>query len=142
MAARHAGFGLNEALVVLAVVAILAMVAVPSMGSLMAGKELQRAEETLAGLLRQARVEARLRASLVTVRLRAGSSVVSMSSADGTLNRAYTLDGVVAAADSALTFLPSGIVRGAGQLDLRSSRPGGPSGSLLIVSAVGQVRVQ
>ncbi len=124
----------------MALLAALAVAALPVPSRPPAAEVREDVLDAFAELMRRAGEAARLQPSPVTVRLQAGSPLVSLHSADGMLYRVYTLDGTVAASDAVLTVLPSGTVKGDGPLRLHVRAADGPFEAQLEVSAAGRLR--
>lgn len=133
-----AGVTLIELIVTVIVLGILASIAIPSFRTLVAGGELNTAQENLMQTLRKARSFAMSRATLATVSVNASNAVLELS--DGSLsNETVTFPASVAvAANASYTFSPAGTVTSAGDFTLNSSN-GAVKSRRITISAAGEI---
>lgn len=135
-----AGVTLIELIVTVMVLAILASIAIPSFRTMVAGSELNTAQESLMQTLRKARGFAMSRSTLATVSINASSSQAVLELSDASLtNETVTLPSSVAvAATASYTFNPVGTVTNAGDFTLNSSNSAVKS-RRITVSAAGEI---
>ena len=125
---RHAssGFTLIELMVVIAIMAILSSIAMPALGSMIAGNELNTAQENIINALKKARSMAVAHSTLSTVTVNAAARTVQLSAADGSFAETLELQpDLKVAADSVLVFGAQGAVNiAAGQGNIQLTAPG------------------
>lgn len=137
------GVTLIELLVVLAVMGILTGIAVPALGAMIAGNNLNTAQENVINALKKARGMAVSRSTLSTVTLSAASGTVQLAAADGSYTETVQLQsGVKLAADATLTFGAQGtmsVTAGASQIVLSAPNYSALPSRAISVSATGVV---
>ncbi len=148
---RSVGFTLIEMLVVLAVVAILATVAVPGMGNILATSQVNSAQEDMMQMLRKARSLALGRGATATVVISSADKNAVLSLADGSVvngtatSETVSFPAVSVNADASFQFKPNGSASrtvGAGAVVLSSaSYSSATPARSIAVSAAGQVTV-
>ena len=127
MAHDERGISLVEMMVVVAVMAILAGIAFPALGSMVAGNDLNTAQENIIETLKKARGMAVSHSTIATVRINSAAHTVQLSVADNSLpTETLTLRTDVAiAADAVLNFSAQGTVSNAsGGSSIALSSPG------------------
>lgn len=119
---KHAGVTLVELLVAIAVVAILAAIAVPNMGSMLATNKLNDAQENIMQVLKSAHAVAVANGTFSTVTITSASNVIATSYGNGTTAPPNLIlnNEVVIGADDTLIFSPNGTVDSAGTVTLSS----------------------
>lgn len=139
-ATSHAGVTLIELIVVVVVLAILAAIAIPGFQTMVAGNELNTAQENLMQTLRKARGMAMSRSTLASVNITAASRQTVLHLSDGSLpDETVTFPvSVAVAANASYTFNPSGTVTNAGAVTLGSSNSAVKS-RRITVSGAGEI---
>lgn len=119
---KQIGVTIVELLVAIAVVAILASIAVPNMGGMLATNRLNDAQENIMQVLKSAHANAVAKGTFVTVTITSASRTLSTSYGNGgTAPPNLVLNSDVAiAADDTLIFSPNGTVDAAGTVTLSS----------------------
>jgi type IV fimbrial biogenesis protein FimT len=105
---KQGGFTLIELIVTLAVLAIIASFAAPSLGNMLSQQNLNKSSRELTAILSQARAKAALERREVTVQL--NSTAVND---DETLNWSAEGQAVLTSRTTSIVFLPTGLVQGA-----------------------------
>ena len=108
MKIKQGGFTLIELIVTLAVFAIVASIAAPSLGNMISQQNLNKSSRELAAILSQARAKAALERREVTVQL--NSTAVND---DDTLNWSPDGQAALTTTTTSIVFLPTGLVQGA-----------------------------
>lgn len=124
---RERGISLVELMVVIAVMAIMAGIAFPALGSMVAGNDLNTAQENIIETLKKARGVAISRSTIATVSVSSAARTVQLSVADNSLPaETITLrPGVNIAADAVLNFGAQGTVSASsGSNTISLSSPG------------------
>jgi prepilin-type N-terminal cleavage/methylation domain-containing protein len=119
------GFTLIELMVVVAIMAILSSIALPALGAMLAGNELNTAQENIINALKKARGMAVAHSTFSTVTVNAAARTVQLSAADGSFAETLELQpSLKLAADSVLVFGAQGTVNvAAGQGNIQLSAP-------------------
>lgn len=120
---KNRGFTIVELLVAIAVVAILAAIAVPNMGSMLATSRLNEAQENIMQVLKTAHANAKANGTFVTVTISSASNVVATSFGNGMSappNLELNSD-VGIAADDTIVFSPNGVIDAAATVTLSSA---------------------
>ncbi len=109
---RQSGFSLIELMVVIAVIAILSSIALPALGSMAAGNDLNTAQENLIETLKKARGMAVSHSTFATVTINSAARTAQLSLADGSLpaETVRMRQSVVIGADAVLLFGAQGTV--------------------------------
>lgn len=105
------GFTLTELMVTLAVVAILATIAIPSLQSTLATSDLNAAQENFIQILNKGHGMAMARSTIATVSISSAAKSATLTLADGSLSPAYTVTAsnrITVNADATYTFNPVG----------------------------------
>ena len=105
MKIKQGGFTLIELIITMAVMAIIAMIAAPSLANMLSQQNLNKSSRELAAILSQARSKAAIERREVTVQL--GSTAVND---DDTLNWAPQGDSILITPITSIVFLPTGLV--------------------------------
>ena len=108
MRVRGNGFTLIELMVTIAVLAIIAMMAAPSFGTMTNKQNLNKSSRELVAVLTQARAKAALERRLVTVQLNSNASDIP-----GQLNWAPSGKANLKTAPASIVFLPNGLIQNA-----------------------------
>lgn len=119
---KNRGLTIVELLVTIAVVAILAAVAVPNIGSMLATNRLNEAQENIMQVLKTAHANAKANGTFVTVTISSAGKVVATSFGNGMSappNLVLNSD-IGIAADDTIIFSPNGIVDAAATVTLSS----------------------
>lgn len=138
---RQAGVTLSELLVVIAIVAILASIAIPQLGSIIATNRLNDAQESTLQILRKARALAVGKGTIVTVTVNSTARTVTLTQADSSptetlpINQAITIG-----ANATYTFNPAGTAT-TGTTTLTAANYATIPARNITVSATGQVNV-
>lgn len=137
------GVTLIELLVVLAVMAALSGIALPALGSMVAGNDLNTAQENIINLLKKARGMAVSRSTISTVTITSANNTVQITAADGSYAETLQLQpSVKLAGNATLTFGAQGtmsVTAGSSQIVLSAlNYPSLPTRTLN-VSAMGVV---
>lgn len=137
------GVTLIELLVVLAVMAVLSSIAVPAMGAMVAGNNLNTAQENIINTLKKARGMAVSRSTLSTVTISSANRTVQLNAADGSFAETLQLQpDVKLGADATLTFAAQGTMSvgaGSGQIVLSALNYASLPTRTIRVSAMGVV---
>ncbi len=137
------GFTLIELMVVIAVMAILSSIALPALGSMIAGNDLNTAQEEIINALKKARGMAVAHSTLSTVTINAAAQTVQLDAADGSFTETVLLrSGVQLSADAVLTFGAQGtmnVTAGNSAIVLTAPRYSGLPARTINVSATGVV---
>lgn len=134
------GLTLVELLVVLTIVAILASIAIPGLGSILATNDLNTAQEDVIGMLRKARGLAVSRSTLATVTLTAASktAVLTLADVSSAAETVILRTSVSIGADAAYIFNPAGTAT-TGTIVLNTPGHPGIAARNITVTATGQV---
>lgn len=137
------GVTLIELMVVLAVMAILSGIAMPALGSMVAGNELNTAQENLINALKKARGMAVAHSTISTVTISSAAHTVQLSAADGSFSETLLLrPSIQLSGDATLTFGAQGtasITAGAMPIALSAPNYGSLPARTISVSATGVV---
>lgn len=138
---QAAGVTLVELLVAIAVVAILAAIAVPNMGSMLATNKLNDAQENVMQVLKSAHAVAVANGTFSTVTINSASNVLSTSYGNGTTAPPnLTLNSeIVIAANATLIFSPNGTVNAAGTITLTSAHHPYLASRSVSINTTGQI---
>lgn len=131
------GISLVELMVVIAVMAIMSSIAFPALGSMIAGNDLNTAQENIIETLKKARGMAVSHSTIATVNVNSAARTVQLSVADNSFPaETITLrPGVNIAADSILNFGAQGTMSVAGgNTTITLSAPGYSSLSRRIIN--------
>jgi prepilin-type N-terminal cleavage/methylation domain-containing protein len=112
MSDKQLGLSLIELMVTMTVMAILSGIAVPALGSMLAGNDLNTAQENIIETLKKARGMAVAHSTFATVTINSAAHTLQLSLSDGS-QPAETLrvrQNVVIGADATLRFCPQGTV--------------------------------
>jgi len=120
---KQFGVTMIELLVAIGVVAILAMIAVPNMGSLIATNKMNDAQENVMQVLKSAHANAVANGTFVTVTIASTSAQLSTSYGNGTSappNLKLNSEVAISATNAAMVFSPNGTVDAANTITLSS----------------------
>src|SRR5512146_270542 len=111
-AERQLGFSLVELMVTVAVIAILSSVALPALGSMSAGNDLNTAQENVIETLKKARGMAVSHSTFATVSINPAARTLQLSLSDGSrpAETTYVRQNIVVGAAATLVFSPQGTV--------------------------------
>lgn len=134
------GLTMVELLVVLTIVGILASIAIPGLGSILATNDLNTAQENVIGMLRKARGLAVSRSTIATVTLDAASktAVLALSDGSGVVETVILRASVGIGEDAAYIFNPAGTAT-ADTIVLSALAYPGIAARNITVTATGQV---
>ena len=124
---RQLGFSLIELMVVVAVMAIMSSIAFPAFGSMIAGNDLNTAQENIIDALKKARGMAVSHSTLATVTINSAARTVQLSLADGSqpVENISMRPNVGIGADATLVFGATGTVTAqSGTTTITLSSPG------------------
>lgn len=138
---KQTGVTLVELLVAIAVVAILAAIAVPNMGSMLATNKLNDAQENIMQLLKSAHAMAVANGTFSTITISSASNVISTSYGNGTSAPPnMTINSEIAiAADDTLIFSPNGTVDAAGTVTLTARNYPDLASRSININTTGQI---
>lgn len=119
------GFTLVELMVVVAIMAILSSIALPALGAMVAGNDLNTAQENIINTLKKARGLAVAHSTLSTVTVNAAARTVQLNAADGSFAETLELQpSLKVTADSVLVFGAQGTMNiAAGQGSIQLTAP-------------------
>lgn len=138
---KHAGVTLIELLVAIAVVAILAAIAVPNMGSMLATNKLNDAQENIMQILKSARAVAVANGTFSTITITSATNVIATSYGNGTTAPPNLIlnNEIAIAADDTLIFSPNGTVDAAGTVTLTSRNYADLASRSISIKTTGQI---
>lgn len=138
---RQTGVTLAELLAVIAVVAILASIAIPQLGGILATNRLNDAQESTLQMLRKARTLAVGKGTIVTVTVNSAARTVTLTQADGSPAETLSISqAVTIGANATYTFNPAGTASTGTTVLTATNYPAIPARNIA-VSATGQVNV-
>lgn len=138
---KQAGVTLTELVVAIAVVAILATVAVPGLGGMIATSKLNDAQENVMQALKSARAIAVANGTFATVTITGASRMISTIYGNGSAappNLVLNTE-IAIAADDTLIFSPNGTVDAAGMISLNSVNYSSLSPRNVSINTTGQI---
>lgn len=138
---KNIGFTLIELMVTIAVLAVIAMLAAPSFGNLIEGRNLKKSTQELAGVLNQARVQAALERSDVTVNLASLSSETIPADTETELNWKPSGNSELTSAIKSVTYNLTGGIDETAEVDFTICSKGIGKSSVISVSSMGTIHI-
>lgn len=135
------GVTLVELLTVIVVAAVLVMIAIPSLGGILATMDLNNAQENFSQALKSARALAMSRATFATVTVSPIARTATLHLADGSSADAVTAASSRVAINTTATyvFYPSGAASGAAAMVLSTPAHSSTGNRTITVTVTGQV---